>query len=319
VPAFFILVLQGKTMDTSNNLDQLVIARRLILLAQQAEDRRNGKKVEEKSLKDNMEADQVLLSGNAPVEAVETQPVQPTTDDTTIKLSDLIAQLKELQTQSSPSQQVQVSFKQTVEINASFSYTKLEKVNGLVRNSQNEAETDRYRFEFLDGITFKITDKWTNRSTTIWGDPHVDVDDVAGDRDGDFQDLKSSNSQTTFMLQDNTRVTITAKDDGLIEAVDIFKDSQHLTGTGQGSTLWSEENGLFASAVDKNTAKASSLSRGDTVYAGGDGNDWFTSAGQLVWGQTTGPTVTSRPYATMQMEYHEKITQEVQVQVNTQA
>lgn len=306
-------------MDTSNNLDQLMIAHHLMLLDQQATDRRNGKKVIEKSLKDVMEADSVFLSGNTPTESIKTQPVQPTIEDTKINLSDLSARLKEINSQLGDSQQIQIDFKQTVEIKASFSYTELEKVDGLVRNSKNEAETDRYRFEFLDGATFKITDKWSNRSTTIWGDPHVDVDDVEGDRDGDFQDLKSSNSQTTFMLQDTTRVTITAQDNGLIEKVDIFNGNQHLEGIGQASPQWNQENGLFASQVDGNNDKASALSTGDTVYAGGDGNDWFTSTGHLVWGKTTGPTVNTRPYAVMQMEYHETINQEAQIQVNKQA
>ncbi len=306
-------------MDTSNYIDQAKIAHHLMLLDQWAVNRRNGKKVEKKPLMNDTEADSVSLSGKAPAEAVKTQSAKPTTDDLQIKLFDLIARLKELVSQSSGSTQVQASIKQTVEIKASLTYTVLEKVNGLVRNSQNKAETDRYLFEFSDGVTFKITDKWSNRSTTIWGDPHIDVDDVAGDRDGDFQDLKSSNSQTTFMLQDATRVTITAQDDGLIEMVDIFKGSQHLEGIGQASAEWDQEAGLFASPVDANIARASTLSNGDTIYAGGDGNDWFTPNGQLVWGKTTGPTVNTRPYAVMQMEYQETVTQEVQVQVNTQA
>ncbi len=232
-----------------------------MLLDQWAVNRRNGKKVEKKPLMNDTEADSVSLSGKAPAEAVKTQSAKPTTDDLQIKLFDLIARLKELVSQSSGSTQVQASIKQTVEIKASLTYTVLEKVNGLVRNSQNKAETDRYLFEFSDGVTFKITDKWSNRSTTIWGDPHIDVDDVAGDRDGDFQDLKSSNSQTTFMLQDATRVTITAQDDGLIEMVDIFKGSQHLEGIGQASAEWDQEAGLFASPVDANIARASTFQR----------------------------------------------------------
>ncbi len=61
------------------------------------------------------------------------------------------------------------------------------------------------------------------------------------------------------------------------------------------------------------------LSPGDTIYAGGDGNDWFTSTGQMVWGTTTGPEVNTRPYAVMKMDYQETITQEARVQVNIKA
>ncbi len=307
-------------MDVSNNLDNLLIARDLIQYAQQAQDRRDGKKVDEKTIKEKMEADKVLLSGNVPAVQNDLKVTQQQPEETQIKLSDLIAQLKSLEKQQSEqgTVQVQMSFQQTIEREASLSYSVLEKVDGLVRVSKTVAETDRYRFDFTDGSTFKITDKWSNRSTTIWGDPHVDVDDVAGNYDGDFKDMKGSNTQTTMMLQDGTRVTFTALDEGLIASVDIYKGTQHLNGIGQDSRLWSEEKGLFSSAVDSKTASSSSVPMGDVVYAGGDGNDWFTSAGQLLWGKTTGPTVTSRPYAVMQFEYHEKITQSLSIEVTKQ-
>ena len=307
-------------MDVSNNLDNLMIARDLINYAQQAQDRRDGKKVDEKTIKEKMEADKVLLSGHVPAAQNDPEVAQQQPEETQIKLSDLIAQLKGLEKQQSEqaSVQVQMSFQQTIEREASYSYSVLEKVDGLVRVSKTVAETDRYRFDFTDGSTFKITDKWSNRSTTIWGDPHVDVDDVAGNYDGDFKDMKGSNTETTMMLQDGTRVTFTARDEGLIDEVDIYKGTQHLNGIGQDSRLWSEAKGLFSTAVDSKTASSSSVPMGDVVYAGGDGNDWFTSAGQLLWGKTTGPAVTSRPYAVMQFEYHEKITQSLSIEVTKQ-
>jgi hypothetical protein len=307
-------------MDVSNNLDNLMIARDLINYAQQAQDRRDGKKVDEKTIKEKMEADKVLLSGNVPAAQNDPKIAQQQPEETQIKLADLIAQLEGLEKQQSEqaTMQVQMNFQQTIEREASLSYSVLEKVDGLVRVSKTEAETDRYRFEFTDGSTFKITDKWSNRSTTIWGDPHVDVDDVAGNGDGDFKDMKGSNTQTTMMLQDGTRVTFNARDEGLIESVDIYKGTQHLNGVGQESRMWSEANGLFSTAVDSKSASSSSVPMGDVVYAGGDGNDWFTSAGQLLWGKTTGPAVTSRPYAVMQFEYHEKITQSLSIEVTKQ-
>ena len=214
---------------------------------------------------------------------------------------------------------MQVSFKQTVESSTSLSYTALAKVDGLVRRSQTLAETDRYSFDFTDGTNFKITDKWSSRSTTIWGDPHVDVDDGDGAYDGDFKDLKGSNSQTTLMLQDSTRVTFNAADDGLIASVDIFKGSQHLQGIGQASAQWETGDRLFAPKVNSGGATSSSLAMGDVVYAGGDGNDWFTAGGQLLWGKTTGPIVTTRPGAVIQFNYQQKISQQITIQVDKQA
>lgn len=309
-------------MNITNNLDQLVIARRLLLDAQRADDRRKGKQVDEKTAKEEMEEDQALISGDTPVEGSQALKTSQPTADVQVNLSDLFARLKATNTPPAGegTQQVQVNFQQVVESQANLKLTVLDKVEGLVRRSQTLAETDRYRLEFTDGATFKITDKWSNRSTTVYGDPHVDVDDVAGGRVGDFQDLKGSDSQTTFMLKDGTRLTFTARDNGLIEAVDIFKGDQHLGGIGAASKQWNEKDGLFAAQVNDESAASSGVPLGDTVYAGGDGNDWFTSNGKLLWGKTTGPTVTSRPYAVMQLQYQEKISQQISVQVvNKQA
>jgi hypothetical protein len=305
-------------MQVSDYIDNARIANRLMELARKADARRKGVKVD---VKEETEADkdEVVLSGSTPAEVPGTKNSLAQADNTSINLSELIAKLKELY--NNPQQgivQVQASVKQTVQIEANFVYSELKKVDGLVRNSEKSAETDRYLFEFQDGATFKITDKWTNRSTTVWGDPHVDVNDLEGNNDGDFKDLKGSDSQTTFMLLDSTRVTFTAKDSGMIEKVDIFKGSQHLEGTGAGSADWTDENKLFASGVDSQISKAMTLDKGDTVVAGGDGNDWYTENGQLLWGEATGPVVNSRPSAVWQMSYKETVTQEATVQVNHQ-
>lgn len=323
-------------MYISDGMDNLIIAHQLIQHAQRAEDQRKGKPVESKSIVDIMQEDQAKISGDIPTEDIYSNGLlQPKTDDVQLNLSDLFARLKELespqasnkpqadnpQTDNPPQQiqQVQVQVQQVVERKFSMKYNELAKVDGLVRRSSNQAETDRYQFDFSDGVTFKITDKWSNRSTTIWGDPHVDVSDVEGDRDGDFQDMKGSNDHTTMMLQDGTRVTFTARDNGLIEAVDIFKGNQHLSGVGEGSAKWGTQNALFDAQVQTDTGVACATPTGDTVYAGGDGNDWFTSDGKLLWGKTTGPVVNTRPAATLQLEYQETTRQQVSVQINKQA
>ena len=308
-------------MRISNNLEQLVMARRLMIQSQRIEDRRLGKTVTETTAQEDIEEDQALLSGKSPAEVDLPQTAPPTgpSQNVKIRLADLFAAIDQKRQKGETSMQGQISIETVVERDISFTYRVLEPVDGLVRRSQSLAETDRYLLEFQDGTTFKITDKWTNRSTSIWGDPHVDVDDVQGNLDGDFQDLKGSNSYTTLMLLDGTRVSFTALDNGVIEAVDIFKGSQHLGGIGAASSRWNEKDGRFASPVDENGG-ASSVPMGDTVYAGGDGNDWFTAGGDLLWGQTTSAPVNSRPYAVMQLEYHERITQQVNMQfVNRQA
>lgn len=126
--------------------------------------------------------------------------------------------------------------------------------------------------------------------------------------------MNSSNTHTTLMLDDGTEVVFTARDNGIIEGVDLFKGSQHLNGIGGGSIKWAQEGKWFAAEVlnDASSVK-SSLPQGDIVYAGGDGNDWYDSAGRLVWGETTGSRVTSRPYATMQMTLRQTVEQSLLV------
>lgn len=122
------------------------------------------------------------------------------------------------------------------------------------------------------------------------------------------------------MLSDNTRITFTARDSGIIEQVDIFKGSQHLTGIGSGSNNWDEAGGLFARSVNNDGFSAlSSVPMGDTVYAGGDGNDWYDAAKNLVWGKTTGPIVTNRPSSYIEFTYNQRITTQLSIlQVNQQ-
>lgn len=308
-------------MQINDGLSNLMAAKRLIQYAQRMEDKRLGKKVDEKTAKEEMEEDQFLLSGtettNVSYGPGSGQPVE----DTQINLSELIARGKAASEGPQPAatQTVQLEYKQVIERSASLRYQALEQVDGLVRRSESLAETDRYRFDFSsDGSTFKITDKWANRSTTIWGDPHVDVDDVDGNNNGDFQDLKTSDMNTTFMLQDGTQVTFTAKDTGIIETVDIFKGGQHLRGIGSGSSHSIAKTAQFSGPVDKSTS--SFLPKGDTVYAGGDGNDWFASGGKLVWGKTTGAVVNDRPLAILQLEYHQSISEQLSLTVvNKQA
>jgi hypothetical protein len=308
-------------MEINDGLSDLMIARRLIQHAQRTEDKRNGKKVSEKTIREEMEEDQLLLSGGVPADDTYAPASDQPVDDTQIRLAELFSRGKAASenAQESSTQMVQVEYKQVIERSASVRYQALERVDGLVRRSQTLAETDRYRFDFIDASTFKITDKWANRSTTIWGDPHVDVDDVEGNYNGDFQDLKASDMHTTFMLQDGTQVTFTAKDNGIIEAVDIFKGNQHLRGIGAASSQWNEKNAQFATAVQEGNS-SSITPKGDIVYAGGDGNDWFASSGKLLWGKTTGPAVNSRPLATLQLEYRENISQQLNMTVvNKQA
>ncbi|GEM_PF-860504 len=165
------------------------------------------------------------------------------------------------------------------------------------------ADTGRYLIGFQSSISLEIYDKHTKLSTTIWGDPHVDLSDVEGNMNGEFSDLKKSDMFTTVALLDGTKVVIKAPDTGVIEKVDIYKGNNHIQGIGsptqeslQDLAIESAKNrdfdaliALFAGGFfigkDSDTSQLQSLmQQSDIVMAGGDGNDWFGKDGRLVWG-----------------------------------
>ena len=311
--------------SVQNSITGLNLAYRLMLHMKAIEAKKKGDVKAEKAVKDELEKDNVEISGAGKTANASSVQAQPESDEMnfSIRLSDLMSYFSSTEVKSSNenhTQQTQViTVQETVETQASLTYYSLEPVTGLVVRDSHLAETDRYRFEFQNGTTLKITDKWSNRSTTIWGDPHVDTSDEEGSNDGDFKDLKNSDRFTTFMLSDGTRVTFTAEDAGIIEQVDIFKGSQHLVGIGAGSSSWSEDIGLFEDRVRNDALLASSsVPVGDVVYSGGDGNDWFDANKKLVWGKTTGPIVTTRPSSVLQLEYYQRITQQVTISSITQ-
>ena len=294
----------------SNDISNLTAVRRLLEIAKNEEARRSGKKVKEKSALDYMREDQALISDAA----VDAQNEALRIENVDINLADL----KQTQTAAHhpPAETgLTIDESQRIEIELELRYRSNAPLEGLVVHDQNYAESDRYLFKFTDGITFTILDKWTSKSTTVWGDPHVDVNDVAGNNNGDFQDLKASNDFTTFMLSDGTRLTFKAKDAGVIEQVDIFKGSQHIKGTGQAAEKFTPETGLFFNKVLNDGAiAAGGTPLGDVVRAGGDGNDWFDSSNKLVWGKTTGPIVTQRPPATLEFYYKQTVSHTVSTQ-----
>lgn len=320
-------------MDTmsdtiESSITDIHMAYRLILHSRINEAKNKGDKAAEKAAQAELEKDEADISSAGRAAQSSSVQADGKSEDlnVNISLTDLIEKLRSVSEENADAQtttqQTQtVTVQQTIETEASLTYYDLERVDGLVLKNRNLAETDRYRFEFQNGSTLKITDKWSNRSTTIWGDPHIDTSDEEGSNDGDFKDLKGSDQYTTFMLSDGTRLTITARDNGIIEMVDIFKGSQHLTGIGGGSKSWDEENSLFNTKVKTDALSASSsVAMGDVVYAGGDGNDWFDAAKNLIWGTTTGPVVTTRPSSFVEFQYNQRITQSVTVsQVNQQA
>jgi hypothetical protein len=295
----------------------LIAAWRLINISQQQAERAKDKNAKIKSFKDTIEEERALFDvyRSAGTQSTGNQDI----DNFNIKLSDLIGQLQSIDSSyggsassstsssaQSSSQQVTVSYERR-ETEISVNYRSLPRVDGLVVRNKHLAETDRYAFEFLDGATFRITDKWSGKSTTIWGDPHVDTSDEEGNSNGEFSDLKSSDSYTTLKLEDGTQVTFTAKDNGVIEAVDIYKSSQHLSGYGLAYTDLALASSLFAAQVDTGISQSNRTPLGDVVFAGGDGNDWFNSAGQLIWGQTTGPRITSRPSSLLEISIRQSV------------
>lgn len=282
----------------------LIAAWRLLNRSQELAAQAKDKHAKTKSLKETLEQERELLGLNS--KSVENQhSACKQQDNINIKLSELIGKLKSLQggsasqTSESSTQGAIAYYRKETEI--VISYRELPHVEGLVVRNKHLAETDRYAFEFIDGATFRIVDKWSGKSTTIWGDPHVDTSDQEGSYNGEFSDLKSSNTHTTLALEDGTQVTFTAKDNGVIEAVDIYKKSQHLVGFGLAYADLTQANRLFADKVDELTNSSDRIPLGDVVYAGGDGNDWFDSAGQMVWGKTTSKPVVTRPYSALEV------------------
>lgn len=271
-----------------------------------------------------LEKDSLELSEGAKTQiTADPAPKTGNTDNINIRIADLINKLQALRDSSASggndAQAIEINFQQQVHTEISVSLEVYEPVEGLVVRNRNLAETDLYKFEFIDGATFKITDKSTGKSTTIWGDPHIDTSDEEGAHNGDFKDLTGSDTHTTFILRDNTRVTFSARDEGLIQQVDIFKGNQHLSGIGAEHKDFDPTTGLFAAEVD-NQAKTyiSTVPVGDVVYAGGDGNDWYNAARQLVWGKTTGPLAGERPAFLYQYSYQQIISQQMSVNmINT--
>ncbi len=294
----------------SADISNLTVVRRLLEMDKNAKARRSGKNVEEKSALDYMEEDQVLISAVALDAQKQESNSLPQIENVNVNLADLRGDAKQ-----TTAQQVVVQENQSIEIEMELRYQSNAPIDGLVVHDKNYAESDRYLFKFADGSTFTILDKWTSKSTTIWGDPHVDVNDVEGTSNGDFKDLTSSEDVTTFMLADDTRVTFKAQDAGIIEQVDIFKGSQHIKGTGQAAADFSAETGLFFNQVlQDGESVASATPLGDVVHAGGDGNDWFDAKDKLIWGKTTGPVVTQRPPATLEFFYRQTVSRSVSIQ-----
>jgi len=301
----------------STDISNLMTARRLLEIAENEDARRKGKNVEEKSALEYLEEDQALISASAFDAQQRAAAATPQVENINVNLSDLKkAGSAEKQNQGNTTETAfEFVASQSVEVRLELRYQSSAPLEGLKVYDQNYAESDRYLFKFTDGSTFTILDKWSNKSTTIWGDPHVDLNDVEGNNDGDFKDLKTSDSMTTFMLSDGTRVTFKAEDAGIIEQVDIFKGSQHIKGVGQAAQGFTAESGLFLNKVldDGNTA-ASATPLGDVVRAGGDGNDWFDSRDKLVWGKTTAPAVTHRPSASLEFYYRQTVSQSISIQ-----
>ena len=307
----------------STDMSNLIVARRLLEIAKDEEMRRSGKDVKRKSALDYMQEDQALISDSAlDIQRQEASSLPPI-ENININLSDMHGIAKgngntvkqNVEQENRAEGGFAIVSNQSVEIKMELRYRSNEPMEGLVVHDQNYAESDRYLYKFADGATFTILDKWTNKSTTIWGDPHIDVNDMEGNNNGDFKDLKASDDVTTFMLGDGTRVTFKARDAGIIEQVDIFKGSQHITGIGEAATNFSPETGLFNKQVLNNgLSSASTTPMGDTVHAGGDGNDWFDANNNLIWGKTTGPVVTNRPSATLEFYYKQTVSQSISIQ-----
>ncbi len=149
----------------------------------------------------------------------------------------------------------------------------------LRRLSSRTVDTGRYLLHWQNQTTFTIFDKESRLSTTIWGDPHVDLSDEQGSDNGEFADLTNSDMVTVMDLLDSSRVVIFAPDQGVIQRVEVVKGERSVSGA----------QGSFG-AVERGVDQALSLLKRvpyDEVVVGGDGNDWFDINGRSVWGGST--------------------------------
>ncbi len=151
----------------------------------------------------------------------------------------------------------------------------------LRRLSNRTVDTGRYLLHWQSQTTFTIFDKESRLSTTIWGDPHVDLSDEQGPDNGEFADLTNSDMVTVMDLLDSSRVVIFAPDQGVIQRVEVVKGERSVTGA-QGSFSAMERGGDQALSLLKTVPY-------DEVMVGGDGNDWFDVSGRPVWGGGSTP------------------------------
>jgi hypothetical protein len=144
-------------------------------------------------------------------------------------------------------------------------------------------ETERYRIQFENAHTIRITDLRSGEYTRVWGDPHVDLSTIEGNRNGEFSDLKASQDVTTFLLKDGTRIRFQAPDTGLIERVDVTRGGTRISGVGMEGDVGVGVFHEIGSACDV------SSDAGDVVTAGDDGASWYDERGRLVWGAKPSP------------------------------
>ena len=305
-------------MDGSAGFDNLMIARRLLVYQERFEKKRTDPSFESPSLKEDYEEEQGFIEkSNGSGDKIEISKPDATDQQEIINLGELTKKLDDIRKDSGegqkPSQATTITFVQKEEIELSVEYMSLVPVDGLAVRSKSMAESDRYRFSFSNnGTDLTITDKGSMKSTRIWGDPHIDTNDEEGDFNGEFKDLTNSNTHTTFLLRDGTRVTFKAIDTGLIEEVDIIKENVHIKGFGAASA--ENEKGFGTNLLDDGVSVNSVIPLGDIVRENGDGNDWYDTTGHLVWGKTTGPIINSRPNFVVNYSFTQKLEQNVAVQ-----
>ncbi len=153
--------------SVQNSITGLNLAYRLMLHMKAIEAKKKGDVKAEKAAKDELDKDNVEISGAGKAASASSIQAQPESDEinVSILLSDLKRFFASAEVKSGNENQVQqtqiVTIQQTIETQASLTYYSLEPVTGLVVRNRNLAETDRYRFEFQNGTTLKITDKWS--------------------------------------------------------------------------------------------------------------------------------------------------------------
>lgn len=150
----------------------------------------------------------------------------------------------------------------------------------------NTVHLDGYSITFVEGsMEARITNHDTGETTRIWGDPHVSTTGQSGH--WDFY------GQTTFALEDGTKITIDtvnygASDATLSSTVTITKGDDAIVVTGLAGNYDGANNLSIVQSKNGEALDAQTVD-GQVIYENADGHGWLDSNGNLITSNIDAP------------------------------